>query len=48
MFYEPDASTDGDTIVHFRPVRCDRRRRYLDMTNYPFIDIGNGGSVQGD
>jgi len=48
MFYEPNASTDGDTIVHFRQSDVIATGDIFDMTRYPFIDIGNGGSVQGE
>ena len=48
MFYEPNASTDGDTIVHFRQSDVISTGDIFDMTRYPFIDIGNGGSVQGE
>jgi glyoxylase-like metal-dependent hydrolase (beta-lactamase superfamily II) len=48
MFYEPNASTDGDTIVHFRQSDVIATGDIFDMTRYPFIDIANGGSVQGE
>lgn len=48
MFYEPNASTDGDTIVHFRQSDVIAMGDIFDMTRYPFIDIRNGGSVQGE
>ena len=48
MFYEPNASTDGDTIVHFRQSDVIATGDIFDMTRYPFIDIENGGSVQGE
>jgi glyoxylase-like metal-dependent hydrolase (beta-lactamase superfamily II) len=48
MFYLPNASTDGDTIVHFRQSDVIATGDIFDMTGYPFIDIPNGGSVQGE
>lgn len=48
MFYEPNASTDGDTIVHFRGSDVIATGDIFDMTKYPFIDIANGGSVRGE
>jgi cyclase len=48
MFYEPNASTDGDTIVHFRQSDVIAAGDIFDMTRYPFIDIPHGGSVEGE
>jgi cyclase len=48
MFYEPNASTDGDSIVHFRQSDVIATGDIFDMTRYPFIDLKNGGSVQGE
>jgi cyclase len=48
MFYEPNAITDGDTIVHFRQSDVIATGDIFDMTGYPFIDLKNGGSVQGE
>jgi glyoxylase-like metal-dependent hydrolase (beta-lactamase superfamily II) len=48
MFYEPNASTDGDTIVHFRQSDVIATGDIFDMTRYPFIDLANGGSVKGE
>ncbi len=48
MFYEPNASTDGDTIVHFRQSDVIATGDVFDMTRYPFIDLENGGSVKGE
>jgi len=48
MFYEPNASTDGDTIVHFRQSDVIATGDIFDMTRYPFIDIKNGGSINGE
>jgi len=48
MYYEPRASTDGDTIVHFRGSEVMALGDVFDMLHYPFIDLKNGGSVQGE
>lgn len=48
MFYEPYASTDGDTIVHFRQSDVIATGDIFDLTKYPFIDLANGGSVVGE
>jgi cyclase len=48
MFYEPNASTDGDTIVHFRSSEVMAVGDIFDMMHYPFIDLKNGGSIQGE
>ena len=48
MFHLPNASTDGDSIVHFRRADVIVAGDILTTTQYPFIDIANGGSVQGE
>ncbi len=48
MFYLPKASTDGDTIVQFRRSDVIATGDIYDTTRYPFIDIKNGGTVQGE
>ncbi|HTA40923.1 MAG TPA: hypothetical protein VK789_00670 [Bryobacteraceae bacterium] len=48
MFYEPNASTDGDTVIHFRQSDVIATGDIFDMTKYPFIDVANGGSVIGE
>jgi glyoxylase-like metal-dependent hydrolase (beta-lactamase superfamily II) len=48
MFYEPNASTDGDAVVHFRQSDVIATGDIFDMARYPFIDLKNGGSVQGE
>jgi glyoxylase-like metal-dependent hydrolase (beta-lactamase superfamily II) len=47
IFYLPNASTDGDSIVHFRRSDVIVTGDLFDTTRYPFIDVKNGGSVQG-
>jgi glyoxylase-like metal-dependent hydrolase (beta-lactamase superfamily II) len=48
MFYEPDAITDADSIVHFRRSDVISTGDIFNTTQYPFIDLKNGGSVQGE
>jgi glyoxylase-like metal-dependent hydrolase (beta-lactamase superfamily II) len=47
-FYEPKAITDGDSIVHFRRSDVIAAGDIFTTTQYPFIDLKNGGSVQGE
>jgi cyclase len=48
LFYEPGAITDGDSIVHFRRADVIAAGDIFNTTQYPFIDLKNGGSVQGE
>jgi cyclase len=48
MFYELNAVTDGDSIVHFRRADVIVAGDIFDTTRYPLIDAQNGGSVQGE
>ncbi len=48
MFWEPNAVTDGDSIVHFRRADVIVTGDIFTTTQYPFIDLKNGGSVQGE
>ena len=48
LFYEPNASTDGDSIVHFREADVIVAGDVFTTTQYPFIDVKNGGTVQGE
>lgn len=48
LFYEANASTDGDSIVHFRRSDVIAAGDIFNTTQYPFIDVKNGGSVQGE
>jgi cyclase len=47
-FWEPNATTDGDIIVHFRRSDVIVTGDILNTNVYPFIDVKNGGSVQGE
>ena len=48
LFWEPNAITDGDSIVHFRRADVIVAGDILNTNQYPFIDIKAGGSVQGE
>jgi glyoxylase-like metal-dependent hydrolase (beta-lactamase superfamily II) len=48
MFHEPNAVTDGDSIVHFRRSDVIVAGDLFNTTQYPFIDLNSGGSVQGE
>jgi glyoxylase-like metal-dependent hydrolase (beta-lactamase superfamily II) len=47
LIHMPDATTDGDSIVVFRGSDVISTGDIFDMTNFPFIDIAKGGSIQG-
>jgi cyclase len=46
IFHQP-ATTDGDSIVLFRRSDVVSTGDLFDPTRYPFIDVKNGGSLQG-
>ena len=48
LFWEPNATTDGDSIVHFRRADVIVTGDIFNTDRYPFIDIKAGGSVQGE
>jgi len=48
MFWEPRAVTDGDSIVHFRRADVSVAGDVFTTTQYPVIDLQNGGSVAGE
>ena len=48
LFYQPNAVTDGDSLVHFRSADVIVAGDIFTTTQYPFIDVKNGGSVQGE
>ena len=48
LFYEPNAVTDGDSIVHFRRADVIAAGDIFNTTQYPFIDLQSGGTVQGE
>jgi len=48
VLWQPNAVTDGDSIVHFRRSDVIVTGDIFTTTQYPFIDVANGGSVQGE
>jgi len=48
MFPLPNAITDGDSVVHFRRSDVIVTGDVFTTTQYPFIDVKNGGSLQGE
>ena len=48
IFHEPNAITDGDSIVQFRQADVIVAGDVFNTTQFPFIDIKDGGSVQGE
>jgi cyclase len=48
IFHLPNAITDGDSIVHFRRSDVIVTGDIFSTTSYPFTDVKNGGSVQGE
>jgi glyoxylase-like metal-dependent hydrolase (beta-lactamase superfamily II) len=47
IFHQPNAHTDGDSIVYFRYSDVISAGEILSTTSYPVIDIAKGGSLQG-
>jgi cyclase len=43
----PAASTDGDSVVHFRGSDVVATGEIFDFTRFPLIDLAKGGSIQG-
>jgi glyoxylase-like metal-dependent hydrolase (beta-lactamase superfamily II) len=48
IYHEPNAHTDGDSIVLFRGSDVISAGDIFTPGSYPFIDIERGGSVQGE
>jgi cyclase len=48
MFWERNAVTDGDSLVHFRRADVIVAGDLFTTTQYPAIDLQNGGSVSGE
>jgi len=46
--YQPKASTDGDSLVFFRRSDVLATGDIFVTTSYPWIDVENGGSIQGE
>jgi glyoxylase-like metal-dependent hydrolase (beta-lactamase superfamily II) len=47
FFYQPNAVTDGDSLVYFRRADVIVAGDIFTTTQYPVIDVKSGGSVQG-
>jgi cyclase len=48
VLHQPNAHTDGDTIVFFRRGDVIATGDVIDTTRFPFIDVKRGGTVQGE
>ena len=48
MIYQPAAHTDGDSVVMFRGSDVVAAGDIFMTTTYPFIDVANGGGIQGE
>jgi cyclase len=48
MFHQPNAVTDGDSLVRFRAADVIVAGDIFTTTQYPVIDVRSGGSVQGE
>jgi glyoxylase-like metal-dependent hydrolase (beta-lactamase superfamily II) len=48
ILHQPNATTDGDTVVHFRRSDVIVAGEIFNMVSYPRIDTKNGGSIQGE
>jgi glyoxylase-like metal-dependent hydrolase (beta-lactamase superfamily II) len=47
VYHEPNANTDGDSIVFFRHSEVISAGDIFSTVSYPKMDVENGGSVQG-
>ena len=48
VLYQPAAHSDADSMVFFRGSDVVVAGDVLDTTRFPFIDLANGGSIQGE
>ena len=48
VIYQPNAHTDGDSLVMFRRSDVVATGDIFVTTSYPYIDLENGGSIQGE
>jgi cyclase len=48
VIYQPKAHTDGDSLVYFRRSDVVVTGDVFVTTSYPFIDLENGGSIEGE
>ncbi|MEX0297914.1 MAG: MBL fold metallo-hydrolase [Kordiimonas sp.] len=47
FIHAENAHTDGDSIIHFRGTNLFHMGDIFFNQSYPFIDVGNGGSIDG-
>src|SRR6185295_6896980 len=47
LYYEPNANTDGDSIVYFRHSEVISAGNIFSSVSYPVIDLQNDGSIEG-
>lgn len=47
VFHVEPAHTDGDSVIHFRRTNVVHTGDVYSSATYPFIDVDNGGSVNG-
>jgi len=47
LLHVPAASTDADSLVHFRGSDIVSTGEIFDFTRYPLIDVAKGGTIQG-
>jgi cyclase len=48
IIHQPNAHTDGDSLVYFRRSDVVATGDVFVTTSYPFIDLENGGGIQGE
>src|SRR2546421_433309 len=48
LYHEPNAHTDGDSIIFFRKSDVVVAGDTFVTTSYPFIDQASGGSIHGE
>src|SRR5262249_15477090 len=48
VIYQANAHTDGDSLVYFRRSDVVATGDVFVTTSYPYIDVENGGSIQGE
>lgn len=48
IIYQPNAHTDGDSFVFFRRSDVVATGDIFVTTSYPYLDLENGGSIQGE
>ncbi len=48
ILHEPNAHTDGDSIVYFRKSDVISTGDIFTTTNYPIIDVAAGGTINGE